>query len=71
MTPAIPPAAFPAADLEWFLVEAVANVWVVTLGFNGRNHNQFSGQRFVFSTPHDMAKWLVETLPTHERGGLA
>lgn len=58
--------AFPAVDLQSLLVRAVANGWLVTVGFDGYPHNGMRmGEQFVFATVHDMAVWMSKTLPQH------
>lgn len=60
------PAAFPAADLQSLLVRAVANGWIVSVGFDGYSlRGGQAGEQFVFTTANDMAVWMSKTLPQH------
>jgi hypothetical protein len=62
----IVPAAVPLSDFESLLVHAVANGWIVTIGFDGYPHNGMCmGEQFVFATATDMAMWMSKTLPQH------
>lgn len=56
---------FPASDLEAFHVEAVANGWLVTAGARGVRDGYMHGERFVFSTPVELAEWMTRMLPLH------